>query len=65
MARLTCISFPQAVLPLAREWIEIEWGKLKSGLGWVLPLAREWIEMEISLSTVSRLYSSPSCEGVD
>ena len=45
MARLTCISFPQAVLPLAREWIEIEWGKLKSGLGWVLPLAREWIEM--------------------
>ena len=34
-----------AVLPLAREWIEIALNKLISGERTVLPLAREWIEI--------------------
>ena len=35
------------VLPLAREWIEIEWDLDILGKELVLPLAREWIEISL------------------
>ena len=45
MAMLPIIPNRQFVLPLAREWIEIQLGKDDHITLDVLPLAREWIEM--------------------
>ena len=55
------------VLPLAREWIEIEEkGRTAANGLRVLPLAREWIEITPFLPPVLQVEDrSPSCEGVD
>ena len=54
----------RAVLPLTREWIEIDDADGVSAAFTVLPLTREWIEIVKQSDRLHR-WGSPSYEGVD
>ena len=53
------------VLPLTREWIEMNITDRLYLISYVLPLTREWIEITEILKLGIKSISSPSYEGVD
>ncbi len=51
-------------LPSRGAWVEIKWGKLKSGAGWSLPSRGAWVEISPapSSATVGSVRRSPPGE---
>ena len=64
-ASIGTVDVDGTVLPLTREWIEMQDGGRWEANGSVLPLTREWIEMGSFCTLWCCSPSSPSYEGVD